>query len=253
MAGDIGRRLFGIRFTGPYPSWEDAVRRSKGYDTRDIAERAAAATRLAAARCDCFERDGAIVGPDERPWPVLAGLALALAAGGNRLRVLDFGGSLGSTYRMAREFLLHVEDLKWAVVEQPHIAETGRREFSTGRLSFHDDLDSGFRTVKPNVLVLSSVLQYLPSPYSFAGTAVGLGIPFVIIDRTPFSRAGGDVLTVQHNPRRLGGSSYPCWHLDRTRLLEKFGVRYDIVAEFESTCDRPTPLGSFRGAIMRRR
>src|SRR3546814_11444165 len=57
-----------------------------------------------------------------------------------RLDVIDFGGSLGSTYRQCRPLLDAVQHLQWHVVAQPHFVEAGRQEVETDELHFWNDI-----------------------------------------------------------------------------------------------------------------
>ena len=81
-----------------------------------------------------FERDGVVFDQPDYNFPLLACLLRVATESGNRLRVLDFGGSLGSTYFQCRPFLGGVSELRWTVVEQPQFVECGRREFEDGEV-----------------------------------------------------------------------------------------------------------------------
>jgi putative methyltransferase (TIGR04325 family) len=74
-----------------------------------------------------------------------------------RLTVLDFGGSLGSTYFQNRKFLNFIGDLSWNIVEQPHFVKTGRLYFQNEILHFYYDVEECVKKENPNVLILSSV------------------------------------------------------------------------------------------------
>ena len=62
-------------------------------------------------------------------------MALAAAANGGRLEVVDFGGALGSTWWQHREELSALGLRRWVVVEQPQFIEAGR-EFAGEILGF---------------------------------------------------------------------------------------------------------------------
>jgi putative methyltransferase (TIGR04325 family) len=94
-----------IRFTGDYKSWEDAQKNSTGYSSPEILEKTRAAVLKVKAGQAEFERDSVAFDRPQHEFPLLAGLLRAAAAANGCLSVLDFGGSLGSTYFQSRKFL----------------------------------------------------------------------------------------------------------------------------------------------------
>jgi putative methyltransferase (TIGR04325 family) len=129
------------------------------------------------------------------------------------------------------------------VVEQKHYVEAGLREFSKGPVTFHDTVAAACTARKPNLALLSSVLPYLPDPYSLFQEIVGLNIQHLVVDRTFFLRRPGERLTVQTVPEWIYPASYPAWFLDEAKLKEiarKAG--YGLVAEF-SALDENHPEG----------
>lgn len=165
--------------------------------------------------------------------PVIAGLLhVAIAAG--RLSVLDFGGSLGSSYFQCRPFLTGVTNLRWSVVEQPAYVACGRKEFTSEVLSFYDTIEQCTEVEAPNVLFLSGVVQYLPAPYPFLVEALAHGFDWVICDRTPFLRSGSTRLTIQTVPPWIYAARYPAWFLSESRFVNLIQAEgYRCLAEFD--------------------
>src|SRR5690606_5982367 len=97
---------------------------------------------------------------------LLKALQIAAVANGGRLRVVDFGGALGSTWWQHRPWLEEFSEVTWSVVEQPAFVEIGQREFSVGPLRFFPSLSSCFDYDQPDIILLSSVLPYLEKPHS---------------------------------------------------------------------------------------
>jgi putative methyltransferase (TIGR04325 family) len=164
---------------------------------------------------------------------------------------VDFGGSLGSAYWQHRRFLDPL-DVRWAVVEQPHFVARGRERFTDARLSFHETTAAARAASGAQLLLLSSVLQYLERPYDALAQFIDEGFPFVLIDRTPLL-ADRDRLTVQRVPRWIYPASYPCWFLSRARLLAAVAPRYEVVAEFPALDRATIPGSTFRGMLLERR
>lgn len=224
-----------IRFTGPHASWEDAASRCGGYAAEGIVERVAAATQRVLAGEAAYERDGVLFDRIEYSYPVLATLLKAAAEKGGRLAVLDFGGSLGSSYRESRSFLGDaVPSVRWAVVEQPVFARTGEARFQSEELRFFASVGEALRFAAPDVLLLSSVLQYLPDPAAALDELLASGARYAVVDRTIVNSGAADRLYVQHVPASIYAAAYPCWSLSERRLLQRFSTRHELVADFAS-------------------
>src|SRR5438105_1465348 len=83
-----------VRYAGDYASWGDAVRDSDGYDVPFILDRVRESIARVRDGRAAYERDGVILDRPEYPYPLLACLLRAASGCGNRLRLLDVGGSL---------------------------------------------------------------------------------------------------------------------------------------------------------------
>lgn len=242
-----------IAFSGDYPTWEEARRASGGYESAPILERTRTALRAVRDGRAAFERDSVLLPEPEPPFPLLSGLLAAAAAGGGRLRVLDFGGSLGSTYYQCRPFLAGLAELRWSIVEQPAHVACGQAEFAGEQLRFHATVDACLAADRPGVLVLSSVLPYLPEPRAFLAGMVARQFDWILVDRTFFHAGRRDRLTVQRVPDSIYPASYPAWFLSRTGWDGIFADHYACLAEFPAL-DRPDlPGATARGMIYRRR
>lgn len=164
-----------------------------GYEAPTILEKTKAAMREILAGRAKFERDSVLLPKAEYPWPLISCLLSTAASSHGRLSVLDFGGALGSSYHQCRPFLQHMSELAWAVVEQKHFVEAGRAEFSPKPVSFYENPAEAVLGVQPNLLLLSSVLPYLPNPYARFRELLALRISRVLVDRTFFAAPGGEV------------------------------------------------------------
>jgi putative methyltransferase (TIGR04325 family) len=219
-------------FSGDYGRWEDAVRKSGGYAADSIL----AATREAMVRIRdgeaVFERDSVLLKQAEPPFPLISGLLRTATLRQGSLSVLDFGGALASTYYQCRPFLDGVPGLRWSVVEQAAHVACGRAEFSNERLRFYASVEECLAVEKPDVLLLSSVLQYLPAPYEFLAGLLRHGIPWVIVDRSAFLTSDRDRLTVQHVPDSIYSASYPAWFLSRSKFMACFQADYELLQSF---------------------
>jgi len=85
-----------------------------------------------------------------------------------------------------------------------------------------------------DLLLFSSVLQYMDSPYQFLQRAMERNIEYIIIDRTIFFSDGDDRITVQKVPPHIYEASYPAWVINRNKFLGFMTEKYELIAEFDT-------------------
>jgi len=220
---------------GDYPSWEDAQKDAVGYDSIEILEKVKNSLLKVKNGEAVYERDSVLFDEVQYSWPLLSGLMFAAAKSHGKLNVLDFGGSLGSTYYQNKKFLDNLDDVHWNIVEQKHFVDVGKKEFEDERLKFFYNIDECMEKKKPNVLVLSSVLQYMEKPYALLEELLVFEFEFLIIDLTPVSLKKRELLTIQKVNPSIYNAKYPCWILDSKKLeivFSKYG--YEKIEEFKS-------------------
>lgn len=252
FAEAFDRRFNRVRYEGDFRSWAEARAASTGYDSTEILERVCAAAREVQAGRAAYERDGVAFAEPAVVWPVIAGLLRAAAKTQGSLRVLDFGGSLGSLYFQHRTLLRGFREVRWAVVEQPMFVSAGRAEFTTDELSFHADLASAVRDCAPTVALLSGVINWIEEPHAILDAIARERFDSVLMDRTALTRGARDRLAVQVVPARIGRASYPTWLLTRDGIVRHFAADYDLLAEFPAQ-DTATADAEFRGFCFERR
>ncbi len=200
-----------IQFNGEYLNWDDACTQCSGYDAEEILAKVLNATLKVKRGESKFERDSVLFDEIEYAWPVLSGLMWAAARNGGQLNVLDFGGALGSSYFQNRRFLQSLSEVCWNVVEQTHYVEAGRAHIQDKQLMFYKTIDECLINNRPNVILLSSVLQYLQSPMDVIKKLQNVGATCLIIDRTSFSNLEDNQLLVQKVSSAICFASYPMW------------------------------------------
>jgi putative methyltransferase (TIGR04325 family) len=246
VADSLRRRLGDpITWSGEYLSWDEAVAASGRYDDASILERVANAALRVKRGEVAYERDGVLFAEIEYSWPLLAGLMWIAARSAGGLDVLDFGGSLGSTYFQNRRFLSQLGHVQWSIVEQPHFVARGRREFEDETLRFYESIEACQIERAPNVVVVSSVLPYLEHPYDLLDTLRGR-FRYVLIDLTGVHAGERDRLTVQHVPERIYSARYPCWLFSEARLVDALQRNGTLVAAFDSHIGQDLRAGNLR-------
>lgn len=223
-----------ISFQGNYANWEEAKKASTGYDSDVILNKVKDALLKVKSGEAAYERDSVLFDKIQYSWPLLAGLLWIALQNRNKLNLIDFGGSLGSSYYQNRKFLLHLDELCWNIVEQEKFVECGKRYFEDEHLKFYYSLDDCLKDQHPDTILFSSVIQYLENPFDLLAEVISKGFSYIIFDRTPFLEKGNDRLTIQKVPPEIYPASYPAWFFNMDKFLAFFYPNYDLVAEFNA-------------------
>ncbi|MBF0409182.1 MAG: methyltransferase, TIGR04325 family [Candidatus Riflebacteria bacterium] len=234
---------------GNYATWEDALKDSSGYNSPRILEKVKNSTLLVKSGKAKYERDSVIYDSFDFSYPFISGLLLAAAANDGELRVIDYGGSLGTTYFLHRQFFRDLKRVNWNVVEQPHFVDCGRENVEDEIIKFHYSIDECLKQTQPSVFILSSVLQYLKEPYSFLERIAEYGFPFLLFDRTAFMLSDfQERLTVQKVHPMFYEASYPAWFLKKNAFMNILNG-YELVFEFQAS-EQDTVWSKVDGRFM---
>lgn len=236
---------------GNYKSWKVAESRCSGYDSEEILEKVKTSALLIKEGRAVYERDSFLFNETQHSFPLLASLMWIAARNKGKLNVLDFGGSLGSTYFQNKSFLDSLAEVNWCVVEQPGFVKAGLENFETKNLHFFFTIDECLNSYDIDVILLSSVLQYIEEPYKLLDQLKSAGIKNLIIDRTPFI-AANDRLTVQKVNPAIYKASYPCWFFNKQKFLSFIDTDYDLLIEFDAL-DKANIESEFKGYLFRKR
>ena len=172
----------------------------------------------------------------------------ASSVGKGALKVLDFGGSLETSYYQNKFFLDKLDDVSWSIVEQKHFVDTGKKYFEDDKLKFFYDVSECIRQENPNVLLLSSVLMYIEKPYELLDTLLEYDFKYILIDKTQFSKSN-ERITLQIVPPSIYKGSYPCRSFKEATLKEYFiKHQYSILEDFHSYDDHDE--FEFKGMII---
>ncbi|WP_345796629.1 methyltransferase, TIGR04325 family [Castellaniella sp. MT123] len=216
-----------------FKDWTDAAKRATGYDAQAILNKVVDAALQVKDGEVAFERDTVTFKQREVVYQLFAWLMYAASREG-ALRVMDFGGALGSLYYQHRFLFDRLNDLRWGVVEQSHFVHAGRKDFEDHALYFFETTQECADEIRPNFLLLSSVIQYLESPYQVLAELLDRGVPYVLVDRTMARRGMAEEIAVQHVPPSIYDASYPLWLLDANKLESCFADHgYQVFDNFD--------------------
>ena len=240
--GRVVRRVIPYRMPmkGPFGSFEAALAEATGYDSPLVTKQVEEATKTVIEGRAAYERDGTAFQEIPELWihKVLRGVLNPDST------IADFGGGLGGLFISGNG--LFPQGCRRLVIEQSSMVATGKRLASAYglRIEFIDAADlSDLPSV--DVLILSSVLQYLVDPWTTLETLINSTRPTVVIlDRTAIHR-GPSRWYLQTNPGYYCEPvTYPIQVLERRRLIGAFkGYRPAYQWHNEFDAGRPEHIG----------
>jgi len=243
-------------FTGNYSSWDLALKECKGYDAPNILEKVKESLLKVKKGEAVYERDSVVFDHVEYSLPLLSFLLYIASAHDNHLRLLDFGGSLGSSYFQNKKFLDRVNTLEWSIVEQPHFVECGKENFQDEVLKFYHTIQECILERNPKIVVLSSVLPYISEPYGILKSIVSHNFEYIVIDRTPFfTEEYPDRITIETVPPEIYEARYPAWFFNLNRMVGFLSNDYELMESFlgSDTQNLPDANVEYRALLFKRK
>jgi putative methyltransferase (TIGR04325 family) len=222
---------------GNYLNWEDAKLHCTGYDDVLILEKVKISVLKVKNGEAIYERDSVLFDEIHYSKPVYNVFNEILSFNSGHLNVIDFGGSLGSSYFQYKNLLINLQELNWQVVEQKHFVETGNSFIADKNLKFYHSIDEALVYGTNSVLFLSGVLQYLEKPYDFIDKIMSYNFEYIILDRTAFIQDSNELITIQIVPETIYKASYPAWFFNEQKFTACFFKKYNLLHEFSSEID----------------
>ncbi len=228
--------------TETYPDYASALQHcGEGYDDRQLAEVTLAKTQA------ILSSDLKIALYPPNTDATLTALSLVT---GKELRILDFGGSFGPHYFLAKQCL--PKRYRWAVVETEIIAALGA-QIANDELQFFTSIEAACEWLGGIDLVhASGSLQCTPDPKAALSALVRLGAPYLAVTRTAVA-LGRECVTIQVSTLNGNGpvGGLPPGVADRiVRYPRIFMARADFIdtidphyrTAYQSWDDREGPL-----------
>lgn len=220
---------------GNYPNWEEARNNCTGYDTSIILEKVKNSLLKVKNGEAIYERDSVLFDKTEYSWPLLAGLMWVAAQNEGKLNLIDFGGSLGSSYFQNKKFLENLKETKWNIVEQENFVTCGKNNFENEELFFFNSIEECINKQKPNLILLSSVLPYIEKPYELLDIIFSHGIKYIIFDRMPFFEE--DIphrITIHKVDPKIYEATIPTHIFNESEFITFMKNKYELISDFES-------------------
>jgi putative methyltransferase (TIGR04325 family) len=239
-----------ISFSGDFTSWDEINSiLIDNYSSDEILDNVKKASLKVKNGDALFERDSVCFYESSYRYPILSHLLYATSCLEGELSVLDFGGSLGSFYHQHRKYL---DRISWNIVEQENFVKVGQESFEDGNLKFYYSMQNCFNSNKIDIVFLSSVMQYLESPYTILEQIFKFAPKFILLDRTSFVDGNRDLLTIQNIPKKIYSASLPCWFFSKRLFINNFDNNgYELIEEID--CDELFNIGEFKGMFFKRK
>jgi putative methyltransferase (TIGR04325 family) len=254
LVSDFLRNSQPIHFTGNYNSWDEASRKCLGYDDYLILKKVKSSALLVKTGKAVYERDSVIFENIEYSWPLLSGLLYSAVKNKGVLRVMDFGGSLGSTFFQNRKFISEIPEAIWGIIEQESFYQFGRDHIQGDKLIFFKSIKECVHAINPTVVIFSAVLQYLKNPEEILEIIFKTDINFIIIDRTSFVPKGNvSKIVIQKVDETIYNASYPCHFFNEESFVNMFEKNGFFINEEFYTNDSAGIPSFFKGFIFERK
>lgn len=246
-----------VNYLGDYLSWNEAEKNCEGYDSGSIFQKVSNAAMQVKEGKAIFDRDSVLFYKEEWNYPLIAWLQRIAAKYDQRLTVVDLGGAFGSTYFQNRNFLKEsVRQIQWIVREQEHFVEFGKQNLADAELIFEYDFEKIAATFSANVLLFSSVLQYLENWEEIVQNEIDLfGTQDIIVERTPVGKRSRIWVETVHEP--IYEATYTCQVFEEEKFINFFRERgYTLKSSWHSLVDSDVKcdddLVTFKSFVFRK-
>ena len=210
-----------VTWTGDYANWQLAGESSRGYSGNEIADQAFNATLKAINGSAAYARDGVCFEIAEYNWQLVALVYRLSLKLGRNIRVLDFGGAFGDSF-IQNLSLIGGPVASWTVVEQDSMHTRAKELPFVEKLAF--ETLPNIKKNEVDLILLSSVLQYLSEPDGIIRKLVGLNAHGILVDRTGFvpNDRKIDRITKQSVRPPIYNATYPCRFFEKSRFITQF-------------------------------
>ena len=238
---------------GNFPNWESAKKQTKGYEDELILNKVKESLLKVKNGQAVYERDSVLFDKIEYSWEVLAGLMWIAAQNKGTLNLIDFGGSLGSTYFQNKSFLDSLNSVSWNIVEQSNFVKSGKENLEDDRLHFYFTIEDCLNEKEINAILFSNVLQYLDNPYEILQNALSKNVDYILIDKTSFTLNNKERITIQKVYPHIYDTSLPCRLFAESEFLSIFTDNgYDLFLDFDSSEKTNLP-SKYKGYIFKKK
>jgi putative methyltransferase (TIGR04325 family) len=215
-----------IKIKGSYRDWNKAILNSGTFQNNNIYLNSKKSFVKVLNGEAIFERDSVIFKEKKLNKPFIQLLEKTRNTKKNKfLKVLDFGGSFGSTYFQNKYFLSNEQNYQWDIIEQIKVVNFANKSLKINNLTFQKSLDLYLKNNKPDIVLFSSVIHYLEFPFDIIKKLIKKKIKYFLILKTPFFKNDTDI-RIQINPKYIYKADYPI-RIFNEKLFKYFFINYN--------------------------
>jgi len=218
-----------IIIVGNYKNWSEATQNSTGYDCKNIFKKSAESFLKVLNKKAEYERDSVLF-YKKNIDNLLINFLYAIKKKDIVLKILDFGGSFGSTYFQNYSILSDKKKFHWSIIEQPKIVKFINKYKLNDNLKYFSDKSEYMNKYNPDAVLFSSVIQYLEYPFNVINSFLKKKISYLIFLKTPFYKRK-ETIKIQIVPKNIYNASYPIRIFNENSFLKLFkSNNYKIIS-----------------------
>lgn len=193
-------------------SWEEAKLNSNGYNSEKLIAKINRASKYHRSKFAIFEKDGVLTFSKKDSLF----LSRIIKRDITIQRVIDFGGSTGTTYFQIKTINKN-RKFDWIIVEQPILALNINNNFYPNELNFKTNLNGPLGEI--DLVYFGSSFQYLENYENIFEIIFNIKPKYIVLARTPFSNSK-EFIGIQYGRINLNSFSYPIRLNDLKKLKE---------------------------------
>lgn len=230
-------RIPTVQYMGDYTSWNEALQECAGYDDSGIIDKVIDSIEKVKRGEAAWERDSYLFYEEKYAYKLCAAFLRCaiqnLKSRGKGLRILDIGGSLGSTWFQNGKYLRDIEQLEYVIAEQDHFVRYGHENLEEGILKFIKSTDAWEEQRRFDIIMMSASLQYIPAYKEIVARIKKARPRYIILDRILVGERKR--ICVENVPEEIYKSSYPVFIFDEKEILDWFGEEYEMIENDSSS------------------
>tara|TARA_B100001109_G_C18842267_1_gene465078 strand:- start:168 stop:1838 length:1671 start_codon:yes stop_codon:yes gene_type:complete len=196
-----------ISYSGPFNNWEDAVEKSRGYNSKNILNEVLKNTLIAKNNLYFFERDGSLLRKNTISHNQIYLILEMINKKKRGLNIIDYGGSLGSMYFKFKDIINQKHKNTWNIIEQESYVNIGKKNLDQDNLNFFKNIDT-LKNKRIDLVMLCGTLQYLDEPDNILKKIFALKPEIILIEKLPIiNNQDSNKIYIQ----KRGENSYPSW------------------------------------------
>lgn len=221
-----------------------------GYDADEIFQKVKESILKVRDGEAVYERDSVLFYEKTYNYSLLTYLYQIALMNNKKLNIIDWGGSLGSTFFQNKDLLLTgLEELDWTIKEQEHFVRFGKEQLENEYLHFVNGYDEIENIEKYQTVLFSSVLQYIPDYEQVIKETIAFEPQYIILERTPVGNRKRIWVETVKEP--IYNATYPCMMLEKNKLIDLFiEEKYELIDSWKSSVDCDIYLQSDHAEFM---